>query len=113
MPRSKLNDTEKKTGRLTVRFRPKEMTDLAEQAESCGLSMAEFVRRRATRKRVTPATDLKMIAELRRIGGLIKHFFNETNGLYRHKTAELLDELRAAVVRLGRNREMENQEDDG
>jgi hypothetical protein len=46
-----------------------------------------------------------MLSELRRIGGLIKHLFNETNGLYRQKTSALLDELHAAVVRVGRRRE--------
>ena len=105
MARPKLNDTEKKNERLTVRFRPEELSELLNQAEICGLSVSELIRRRALEKRVTAATDLKMLLELRRIGGLIKHFFNETDGLYRKKTSVILDELHAAAVRIGRRRE--------
>jgi hypothetical protein len=82
MARPKLNDAEKKCERLTVRFRPGELAELSEQAEMSGLN----------------------VSELRRIGGLIKHLFNETNGLYRQKTGELLNELHAAAVRVGQRR---------
>ena len=102
MPRPRLNDTEKKAKRLTVRFRPDEMTWLEGQAETCGLSLSELIRRRALQRKIVPATDLKTISELRRIGGLIKHLFNETGGLYRHQTSLLLDELHAAIIRVGR-----------
>jgi hypothetical protein len=90
-----------------VRFRLDEMGELSGQAEACGLSVSELVRRRALQRRIVPATDLKTISELRRIGGLIKLVHNETNGLYRQKTAELLNELHAAAVRVGRKREDE------
>ena len=102
MARAKLSDTEKKAERLTVRFRPVELKDISNQAENSGLSVSELIRRRALEKHITAATDLKMLSELRRIGGLVKHLFNETNGLYRQKTSALLDELHAAVVRIGR-----------
>ena len=105
MARPKLNDADKKAERLTVRFRPGELEELLNQAEISGLNISELVRRRALEKRVAAVTDLKMLSELRRIGGLIKHLFNETNGLYRHKTSALLDELQAAAVRIGRKRE--------
>ena len=105
MARPKLNDTEKKNERLTVRFCSGEVEELLSQAEISGLSVSELVRRRALEKRITAATDLKMLLELRRIGGLIKHLFNETNGLYGKKTSALLNELHAAAVRVGRRRE--------
>jgi hypothetical protein len=105
MARPKLNDTDKKGERLTVRFRLDELGGLINQAENSGLSVSELIRRRALGKQVASVTDLKMLLELRRIGGLIKHLFNETNGLYRQKTSALLDELHAAVVRVGRRRE--------
>ena len=105
MARPKLNDSDKKAERLTVRFRPSELEELSKQAEVSGLSVSELVRRKALDKRVTAVTDLKILSELRRIGGLLKHFFNETNGLYRNKTSALLDELHAAAVRVGRIRE--------
>lgn len=107
MGRPKLNDTEKKERRLTVRFRPDEMTWLAGQAETCGLSLSELLHRRALQRKVIPVTDLKTISELRRVGGLIKHLFNETGGLYRRQTSLLLDELHAAIIRVGRREEAE------
>jgi hypothetical protein len=102
MPRPKLNDAEKKEKRLTVRFRLDEMAELEAQSEITGMSLPELIRRRAMQRRIVPATDLKTISELRRIGGLIKLVHNETNGLYRQKTSALLDELRAAIVRLSK-----------
>ena len=105
MARPKLSDAEKKGERLTVRFRPGELNELLEQADMCGLNISELVRRRAMNIHVVSAVDMKMLSELRRIGGLVKFTHNETNGLYRQKTAELLDELRAAAVRIGQKRE--------
>jgi hypothetical protein len=105
MTRLRLNDTEKKAERLTVRFRPGELNGLSEQADMSGLSLSELIRRRALKLPVVHITDLKTLSELRRIGGLIKLVHNETNGLYRQKTAALLDELHAAAVRVGRKRE--------
>jgi hypothetical protein len=105
MARPKLDDLDRKAERLTVRFRSGELKELSSQAEVSGLSVSELVRRKALEKRVVAVTDLKMISELRRIDGLVKHFFNETNGLYRQKTSALLDELHAAAVRIGRRRE--------
>ncbi len=102
MPRPKLTDTEKKERRVTVRFRPSELSELTEQAEVCGLSVSEFLRRRSLGRRVIPAADIRMIAELRRTAGLVKHFFNETGGVYRDKTAAILDELREVIVRVAR-----------
>jgi hypothetical protein len=105
MARPKLHDTEKKAERLTVRFCTGELKELSSQAEVSGLSVSELVRRRALEKRVAVVADLKMLSELRRIGGLVKHIFNETNGLYRQKTSALLNELHAAAIRIGQNRE--------
>jgi hypothetical protein len=110
MTRPRLNDDEKKVERLTLRFRPGELRELLEQADISGLSVSELIRRRALKMRIMPATDLRMLSELRRIGGLVKHLFNETNGLYQQKTSALLDELHAAAVRVGRGHE--HQEED-
>jgi hypothetical protein len=93
---------DKKEKRMTVRFKPDEMEELVSQADVCGLNVSELVRRRSLHRRVVPATDLKMISELRRIGGLIKLSFSETGGVYSGKTAAILDELRSAIIRVGR-----------
>jgi hypothetical protein len=102
MSRPRLTEAEKKEKRLTVRFKPEEMEELATQADVCGLSVSELVRRRSLHRRVVPAADLKMISELRRIGGLAKLSFNMTGGIYSGKTVAILDELRAAIIRIGK-----------
>ena len=101
MARPKQNDAEKKNERATVRFRAEELRELSNQAEISGLSVSELIRRRSLGKRISTITDLKMLSELRRIGGLIKHLFNESNGFQQKKTLALLNELHAAAVRIG------------
>lgn len=61
---------------VTIRVTEREKTRLTEQAEIAGLSLSEYMRRRffGGRPLVTYA-DLNAIAELRRIGGLLKHNF--------------------------------------
>ena len=102
MPRPRLSETDKKEKRLTVRLKPDEMEELISQADVCGLSVSELVRRRSLNRRVVPAADLKMISELRRIGGLVKLSFSQTGGIYSGETAAILDELRSAIIRVGR-----------
>ena len=102
MPRPRLSEIDKKEKRLTVRFKPEEMEELLSQADVCGLSVSELVRRRSLHRRVVPAADLKMISELRRIGGLVKLSFSQTGGIYSGKTAAILDELRSAIIRVGK-----------
>jgi hypothetical protein len=101
--RPKIIDTERKTSRYTIRLKPNESAELEHQAEMAGLSASEFVRRCVFRDRssIIAKTDIKMISELRRIGGLLKHFFLETGGAHADKTATLLDDLRAAILRVG------------
>jgi hypothetical protein len=78
------------------------MTELSGQADICGLSVSELVRRRSLHRRVVSAADLKMLSELRRIGGLLKLSFRETNGVYGDTTAAILGELREAIIRIGK-----------
>jgi hypothetical protein len=110
MTRPRLDDAEKKRERLTVRFRSGEISELSEQADMSGLSVSELIRRRAMKIRVVSAVDMKTLSELRRLGGLLKHLFNETNGLYRQKTTEILNELHAAAVRVGRRQERQEKD---
>ena len=60
---------------VTIRVTPEEKTRLTEQAEIAGLSLSEYMRRRFFGGRIAAHTDLNTIAELRRIGGLLKHNF--------------------------------------
>ena len=61
---------------LTLRVTAEEKTRLMEQAEIAGLSLSEYMRRRFFGGRPLVAhADLSTVAELRRIGGLLKHNF--------------------------------------
>ena len=61
---------------VTIRVTEREKTRLTEQAEIAGLSLSEYMRRRFFGGRPLVAhTDLSAVAELRRIGGLLKHNF--------------------------------------
>ena len=60
---------------ITLRVTVEEKTRLTEQAEIAGLSLSEYMRRRFFGGRLAAHLDLNAIAELRRIGGLLKHNF--------------------------------------
>ena len=60
---------------VTIRVTEREKMPLTEQAEIAGLSLSEYMRRRFFGGRLAAHLDLNAIAELRRIGGLLKHNF--------------------------------------
>ena len=61
--------------RVDFRLTREEREEIQEQAEASGLSVSEYVRRRALGRRVDSVTDVKMISELRRQGGLLKKIY--------------------------------------
>ena len=91
--------------RFEVRLTASERVQLRDDADFAGMSVSEFVRRRAFGKKIYAATDLMMIRELRRLGGLQKYAINK---LAQH--GEIVDEcivtiraLRAAIERVANN----------
>ena len=62
--------------RVTIRVTESEKNRLLMQAEIAGLSLSDYMRRRFFGGRPLVAhADLSTVAELRRIGGLLKHNF--------------------------------------
>ena len=59
---------------VTFRLAEKDRKDLAEQASAAGLSVSEYVRRRALGHPVLARSDAALLRELRRQGGLIKYY---------------------------------------
>jgi len=90
-------------GRIDFRVTVEERQEIQEQAEASGLSVSEYVRRRALGRRVDSVTDVKMISELRRQGGLLKKIFNDSNGMYDEKIKIALDNINKFVEVLERN----------
>jgi hypothetical protein len=67
---------------ITIRISQEEKHEIKEQSGLAGLSISDYIRRRVFGRLVTAKTDLHILAELRRQGGLLKHLYNETKGTY-------------------------------
>lgn len=85
---------------LQARIEYDERDKLREYAKAAGLSVSEFVRRRALGKPVASKVDMQMVRELCRLGGLMKHAHNESGGAYSDLTASILIEIKAAIKRI-------------
>lgn len=90
-------------GRINFRVTVEERQEIQEQAEASGLSVSEYVRRRALGRRVDSVMDVKMISELRRQGGLLKKIFNEANGMYSEEIEVTLENLNSFIKVLERS----------
>ena len=82
-----------------------EYDDLQEQADVAALSLSEYIRRMVFKRRVVSKLDLRVLAELRRLGGLLKLVHNETKGAYSQKTAEAIQALTSYARGLERSLE--------
>jgi hypothetical protein len=107
MPRPRKNERELRSEVIGVRFTAEDRRFLSEEADICGVSVSSLIRGRSLGKRVAAKTDLRVIAELRRMGGLLKHLHNETKGAYSALTSDCIREIAAYVRNL--NRELENR----
>ena len=90
------------TEHINIRVTPKELRQIQEQAEISGLTISEYSRRRISGHRVVSKIEREMIFELRRQGGLIKHIFNESQGMYSEKTAEAIGNINLFIEKLER-----------
>jgi len=82
---------------VTMRLTEEERQMLIEEADVCGLSLSSYIRQRSFGKRVSAKTDLRVLGEVKRLGGLLKHVHNESRGAYSAKTAKAIDEITAFV----------------
>lgn len=58
---------------MELRLTPEERGFIEEQANATGLTISDFLRKRALGKRIVPKADLQLLNEVRRLGGLQKH----------------------------------------
>lgn len=89
---------------INVRLTATEKAKLKEDADLAGLSLSELVRRRYFGKPILANADAVMLKELRRLGGLLKHVHNESQGVYNKETAGALMALKAYLEQLSRDR---------
>lgn len=97
-------EQEQRRIRISVRLTRKERDFLAGEADISGLSLSSFIRKRALGRRISSKADLRVLAELRRLGGLLKHLHNETGAIYSDLTAGCLREIVAYIHDLNENR---------
>jgi hypothetical protein len=110
MRRRKKLESELRKSLIGVRFTESEREFLAIEADMCGLSLSSLIRCRSLGKRVSSKTDLRVLAELRRLGGLLKHLHNETRGTYSSLTSDCLREIAAYVRNM--NAELNNRHEE-
>jgi uncharacterized protein YaaW (UPF0174 family) len=81
---------------LHLRVTDAEYEKIALDAEASGLTLSEYMRRRALGHVVVSSVDAAMIRELRRQGGLIKHSINE-GSLHTEEAADAYRAVQAAI----------------
>ena len=88
------------TEKIAVRLTPDEKARLRDDAELASLSVSELVRRRYFGRPIVANADMVMVRELRRIGGLLKHIHNTTEGVYSRETSQALMEITGQIKKL-------------
>lgn len=88
--------------RIEFRVTKEEREEIKEQADASGLSVSEYVRRRALGRRVDSVTDVRMLSELRRQGGLLKKVFHESNGMRSEKMEVAVENINKFIEGLER-----------
>jgi hypothetical protein len=91
----KQTEKEKLTRKITFRLSESEYARISDDMAVCGLTLSSLARRRILGLRAAPRADLAVLAELRRLGGLLKHVHNESRGAYSALTAQAIRDLSA------------------
>lgn len=93
------------TAKIAVRLAPDEKAKLREDAHLAGLCVSELVRRRYFGRPIVADVNLLMIRELRRIGGLLKHVHNQSDGAYNRDTAAAISTINSYIGTLARGQQ--------
>jgi hypothetical protein len=111
MERRRKTESELRKSLAGVRLTEREREFLDSEADICGLSLSSLMRSRSLGKRVSSKADLRVLAELRRLGGLLKHLHNESRGAYSALTSDCLREIAAYIRNM--NAEMNSHRGEG
>jgi hypothetical protein len=88
---------------VKTRISEEEKQGIRKQAEISNITVSEYIRRKVLEKRVVPQADMAVLAELRRLGGLLKHVHLETRGAYSERTADAIRALEVYTRTLERS----------
>lgn len=97
----KQRQTERATTRFEMRITPAELERLRADADLAGVTVSELVRRRSLGRVIHAASDMVMVRELRRLGGLQKHTMNRL-AQYAGVADECIATIRALRVAIER-----------
>jgi hypothetical protein len=86
--------------RITLRLTSSEKAQLIEDANLAQLTVSELIRRRYFGKPILASTDAQTIRELRRMGGLLKHIWNESGATYNENIAPALLAIKQYIEQL-------------
>ena len=78
---------------INARLTQEEYEALSAEVDCAALSFSEYIRRRIFGKRISSKSDLRVLAELRRLGGLLKLVHNESRGAYKRETAAAINAI--------------------
>ena len=85
---------------INARLTEEEYEALSAEVDCAALSLSEYIRRRIFGKRKASKSDLRVLAELRRLGGLLKLVHNESRGAYRQETEAVINAIKSYVESL-------------
>ena len=100
---NKLTRIKNKTHRITFRLTESEYAQISDNIAVCGLTVSSFARKRLLGIRIASHADIAVLSELRRLGGLLKHIYNETRGEYSLLTAQAIMDLSTYAYTLAKN----------
>lgn len=96
------SEQRRRTGRLPpIRCFEDEEKLVRERAADCSISVGQFMLAAALGRRTRSKIEQHILNELRRLGGLQKHLFNQGGGVLSKEYADILVEIRKAIARIG------------
>jgi hypothetical protein len=105
-------ERERRTRRITFRLSEPEYAHIMDELEICGLSVSALARCRLLGTRVASKADLAVLGELRRLGGLFKHSYTETGGVYSELTAQAIMDISNCVKTLAERTSKQDSKED-
>ncbi|MGP2980544.1 plasmid mobilization protein MobA [Serratia nevei] len=86
----------------SIRCFPEEKSVIQEKATAAGLSIGAYMLKCSLGRRIDARCDVELINELRRLGGLQKHLFNEGKGnvsdAFSKQYSDVLIAIKKAII---------------
>ncbi|HHY0492722.1 plasmid mobilization protein [Oceanihabitans sediminis] len=86
--------------RIPVRCTAAQKEAIKVNAELCGLSMSEYLRRLGLGEQIQSKADLAAIGQLNRFGGLLKHLYSTSQGAHSIDTKQALDQVNQLLKKM-------------